>query len=681
MKPIYRDTIHMPKDSFLVRGVGIKRQFRRWPGESCLNRIVPGAAGLLFVFLTFVISLLMALLVAGLTYSATSLAATANKSASSQQAVTPQTRPDDIFDVRDGQESSLVDPQPGITAALENVERQLTRVFGDVDPHTGTMRSLVRWDGALSGPGDGGDRESAMQWISDNLELVGIDKDDLDSLRFVDKDRSPDGVAHLNWEQVYRGVPAFDNSLSLTLDSENRVLSVAGSPLHDLEVESVAPSLSAEAAIERAAQLTNAPAAPDLRVASGPDGPTQQTTYTDGHSAQLVLFNRGDRMLLAWELSYDHPDPRLAFYTIIDGNSGQLLWQDNTIDTAQANVWEYFPRASSGGTARVVDLSPWRPNDSGLPQNQINLSSNNSAANLTLFADLNANGQNDGGAEQITRQGQDWVFLQRVFPQSTLPSSTECPAAGCSWAPGQSLTNVNQAAVQTFYFINRFADHLALPPISFSRSEFSRVSVRVFNGAGLPDPPSATGPAASVSCTNPKLGTLFFPLNANPNIYWADAADVVYHEYAHLVTNALSPALCAGNAQSNAMRETLSDWYAIDFLLKQGIIRDTAALGEIKLARYTDLGLNRIRSQPLDCTVGGDPGICPRNLSNPQLSGGGGYTYRHFGRIRLFRVGAAVVPGPQVHADGEILGETLFDLRRQMVAILGEQVEARRPRR
>src|SRR3954452_8175430 len=59
----------------------------------------------------------------------------------------------------------------------------------------------------------------------------------------------------------------------------------------------------------------------------------------------------------------------------------------------------------------------------------------------------------------------------------------------------------------------------------------------------------------------------------------------------------------------------------------------------------------QIRTQPIECSVGSTSPACP---GTPD-AGAGGYTYGDFGKISGV--------GPEVHADGEIWSETLWDLR------------------
>ena len=110
------------------------------------------------------------------------------------------------------------------------------------------------------------------------------------------------------------------------------------------------------------------------------------------------------------------------------------------------------------------------------------------------------------------------------------------------------------------------------------------------------------------------------------------------------------------------MGEAWSDWYAKDFLIRQFPGDDTAANGDVDMGKYTDSVAHTIRSQGLDCPVGAGAAQCP----GATLVGSGGYTYGDFGRISGL--------GPEVHADGEIWGETLWDVRKAVGSAVAEAI-------
>src|SRR5256885_3181353 len=94
--------------------------------------------------------------------------------------------------------------------------------------------------------------------------------------------------------------------------------------------------------------------------------------------------------------------------------------------------------------------------------------------------------------------------------------------------------------------------------------------------------------------------------------------------------------------------------------------QDTAARGEAGTANYVGGGAALIGPQPMDCPVGSTSPKCP---GYPRTVGPGGYTYGDYGRI-LFGF-------HEVHLDGEIWGETLWDLRAALGSRLTESLVTR----
>jgi extracellular elastinolytic metalloproteinase len=117
------------------------------------------------------------------------------------------------------------------------------------------------------------------------------------------------------------------------------------------------------------------------------------------------------------------------------------------------------------------------------------------------------------------------------------------------------------------------------------------------------------------------------------------------------------------------MGEAWSDWYALDLLAREGNVTDSAAAGDVVEGEYVDGGNLLIRTQAIDCPPqdnGGSP-----NCAGFVETGPGGYTYGDFGKIVVGQPGGA--PVPEVHADGEIWAQTLWQLRAALIARYGAQ--------
>jgi extracellular elastinolytic metalloproteinase len=276
----------------------------------------------------------------------------------------------------------------------------------------------------------------------------------------------------------------------------------------------------------------------------------------------------------------------------------------------------------------------------------------------------------------------EWTYTQTT--QGATQSGQHCPAIGCSWSNFDNsmswTVNRNQAGTQLFYYVNAFHDHLRdAAGIGFNSASGNfegadRVQAQVDDGSATDDPPFDSFP--SCDYTNnayvipvPDGAPLFMqiflwsnlctPSLALNDVNAADDALIVYHEYTHGMTNRLVtdgagfPAM--NGWQPGAMDEGTADWFALDLLNAQGLEPDSAASGELRAGKYEN---DALRTQPYDCPVGASGAVCPGTVS----VGSGGYTYGDFARI---------LGGPEVHADGEIWVETLWDLRARLIATYG----------
>jgi extracellular elastinolytic metalloproteinase len=231
------------------------------------------------------------------------------------------------------------------------------------------------------------------------------------------------------------------------------------------------------------------------------------------------------------------------------------------------------------------------------------------------------------------------------------------------------------------YFLGTWHDHLKAAPIGFTRSagnfeavDDDAVQAQSDDGAntadGLPDinhvdnanmntPPDGIPPIMQMYLFLPD--ELFIAGNSG------DESDVVYHEYTHGLSNRLvidaSGNSTLGDVQAGSMGEAWSDWYALDYLVDKGLEKDTATVGDVRVGKYVTGG-DTIRTEPLDCTVGASATACPGTPG----AGTGGYTYGDFGRV---------AGRPEVHADGEIWAQTLWDLRKAIGSKKAESLVTR----
>src|SRR5262249_45451973 len=245
-------------------------------------------------------------------------------------------------------------------------------------------------------------------------------------------------------------------------------------------------------------------------------------------------------------------------------------------------------------------------------------------------------------------------------------------------------------AVQVYSFINQFHHHLKGKPIGFTEAA-GNFQVHNSTGKGLGGDAvqgQTTDGALTFDgcpngnhCNDANMSTppdgfaptmqmyLFTKADGLPDVVSGNGgndAEVVYHEYTHGLSNRMVtyPGGASGldNQQAGSMGEAWSDWYALDYLNAQGVKPDRSGNGNLIMGQLTFGG--GLRSQPVDCPVNAKAKVCP----GAGTAGPGGYTYGDFGKIR---------GRPEVHSDGEIWLETLWDLRNALGSRTTEQIVTR----
>ncbi|HSK15218.1 MAG TPA: M36 family metallopeptidase [Gaiellaceae bacterium] len=585
-------------------------------------------------------------------------------------AIPPERRAERAFlDVRTERPVPAVAPGP----AHESLRLSLGPLgVLDLDPRTGTPRVVARLDGFLTGPSDRDAADVVLDYVRARPGVFGLADDDVAALRLVRDETDSFGVRRLLWAQTAGGIPSFDTDLRASVARDGRLLNVMGSPLPGLSRPGEAPALAAGDAVVAALEdAGRRPASPPRPLAS-PRGAAQETAFAGDHRAGLVLVYDGRGTRLAWHVTA-HADGDEVYDVLVDAETGEVVRRAPKVERAEARVFDHYPDAPLGGTTSLRELpAAWlAPGATKL-----------NGPYARVWADLNDNDKVDAG-EEAASAGGVWDNEPARF---THANGFCAPgfASTCtwdSWTGGSWAANVAQSQAQVFWFVNTFHDHLKDDPdIAWTERNFEdadKVLAHTHDGAALgggflgPNMPDS-GHVSNANMYTPPDGVpprmqmyLFaswtgaYATDPTPDTNGGDDASVVYHEYAHGLSNRLITYVSGWGAldrhQSRAMGEGWSDWYALDFLADDGFAEDDLLVdGEVLVGRHVDNGERRIRTQGLDCPVASAAPGCPGGHD----TAGGGYTYGDLGSI--------AAGGPQVHADGEIWAETLWELRAEV---------------
>jgi hypothetical protein len=560
----------------------------------------------------------------------------------------------------------------GVSGRIAQARTALAGTLGKqavvaADPATGSIRFLGRLDGYLTGPSARSAESIAMGYVRAHRAAFGLSAADLST--FVLRQDYVDlvGTHHLSWVQRAGGIQAFPGGLKANVTRDGRLINLSGSPVIGLEAPAEPARLGADGAVVAA-----------RRAVGG--GSTRQ----QADEAERVLFPTARGARLAWRTTtWVGTD---AFVSVVDAETGEILWRTNLSRSDQTGTGvavDYFPGSGVPGGGGVEHAVSFPVVDGSA------LSGNNAH----VFADVDDNGAADAGEEIPASSGVDWNY------PATLDTSTagqNCSSTyPCTWdmnTPFSWVANMNHFGTQLYYFLNRFHDHLLAAPIGFTEAAGNfqvtnptgqglggdAVEGHALLGAdtagGLPDEFHQNNAfmATFPDGTSPFMGMFLFQtvpgFDNAVSMHSGDDGAIVYHEYTHGLVGRLVTFPDGTDAnvsfQAGAMNEAWADWYANDFLTNDGFIVDGPTVGDVLVGEYATGGVG-IRTQGIDCTVGTGSSLCPDFGFG---AGGGGYTYGDMG---------TVIPFPEVHEDGQIWAQTMWDVRRTLGASAAEALATR----
>ncbi len=558
------------------------------------------------------------------------------------------------FDVRAQGGEGVAPSARTARARIELARRLGAQGVIQSDPLTGTLRMVGRLDGYLTGRSTRPARTVAMGFVRSNLAGFGLTRADIETFRLRRDYVDIGGVHHISWTQSTRGVPVFHNGLRASVTSDGRLLNVTGSPVHAIRVASAVPDIASDEAI-RAARI---------------DGGAEVAAAQRSDSASLVLFPTGRGARLAWK-TFTWPSTRQLYLSVVDARTGRVLYRQSlTSDaTGTATAWEFYPSdlvPAAAGVAKPVTF----PVTDG---------SRLYGDNARVWADVKDNNKPDPGEQIPAVSGTDWSAAAIL---DTTNAAQGCSTARpCTWdrtVPFSWQANMTQNAAQVMYYLNAFHDHLAGAPYGFTAAAGNfetaggdPVVANTMDGAnsgnGLPDVDHVNNAfmATPPDGSHPLMGMFLLKGGSHPTSNGGDDAEIVYHEYAHGLSTrlVLYPDGTSGltNQQAISMGEGWSDWYAEDFLNNLGFKPDTTAVGDVVMGQITFH--EQLRNQPVDCPVG-----APAPCVGSQDAGPGGFTYGDFGDVVGF---------PEVHSDGEIWLETLWQIRQDLGPVVAETLVTR----
>ena len=523
------------------------------------------------------------------------------------------------------------------------------------DHRFGTVRTLYAPAGsALSGGRSGSAPDAARSFVRDNAAALGLSQAQVEGLQVTRNHALPGDVATVvDFTQTWEGVPATQGgSFSVTLDPGNRVVAVAGSIARNGATLG-SFGLTAGQALLKAGRSIG----PDLALSTGSQGSRAgfQVLAGIGHNTpsyvQRVAFPTADGARMAYRVLLVKQQSQ-AWDTVIDAATGDVLYRANLVHhDSEGTVYRNHPGAPAGGNPEVVSFGPTPQSPSGYvdPTGLAGVPGPTTAGNN---ASTYANWSNflvpaDQGPRPVSPTSQfNYAYADNW-------GRTECQVPSYT-------QDLEPAATNLFWNHNRIHDEYYKLGFTESAGNFQvnnggadgggdPVLGLVQAGAASGGAPTYTGRDNAYMLTLPDgippwSGMfLWEPINDAFEGPCRDGdldAGVIQHEYSHGLSNRYvgTEDNALNTQQSGSMGEGWGDWYALDYLHREGL-SDNSVLG----AYVTGNQQRGIRNWAYD--------------DNPTGFGDIGYD----------------IVGAEVHADGEIWTATLWDLRKALVARYGEQ--------
>lgn len=489
-----------------------------------------------------------------------------------------------VSDIRDNfkrGEESLRSKMPTVKIEYNNDIRIPEVISPDV------YSKNIEW---LSGPSDAKRADILRNFIKENQNLIGVTSDQVDNLVTVADYTNPNGVlSFADLQQRINGIEVFRGEVKAGFRQDGSLIRVINNLAPGIDYGSVSTEFGDPAA---AVHVAAAHIRHDLR----PDEKVRNDSASD---ANRVVFGNGDWATTA-EKMYFPTEPGVAvpawrvliwqpvnaYYVIVDGQSGTVLWHKNITDddgTASATYDVYgLPVSWAQIASSAAPLSPG-PNDPALgtqgamtSRNQVTFIGNEGPNSFNNNGWINdADNKLDGNATEagLDRDGTNGVdpgsipvgSPNRVF------TSTWNPPPG-SPAPGDDpLTAQAQrgAVIQMFYIMNRYHDELYKFGFNEAARNFQNVN---FTGQGLGNDRVSSEGQDSSGTNNANFATpadggrgrmqMFLWTGPTPDRDGTGDADIVIHEVTHGTSNRLHGNGSGLGNQGGMMGEGWGDFYA-----------------------------------------------------------------------------------------------------------------------
>jgi len=478
-------------------------------------------------------------------------------------------------------------PTPPQSNALDRLEREVPGLTKRFDRTTGATRTLshpVRPLTALAAPGQSR-REAARAFVEQNVDALGLSRQDLDGMVVTDEVPSRvSGSHHLYYNQTLGGIPVYNGQLQVNLDRAGRIVSVNNSFLPNLgrSVSSLNPTRGADQAVAAAAELLGLDFTGTPKVLASRANP-QQTTLIDREGlsldtirANLMLLpiNRGNARLV-WNFQLQTPDEEHWWDVNVDAVSGKVWTAFDWVSDANYRV---FPRPveSPNHGSRALLTDPFDPGPSPLGWHDTGSSSFTTTQGNNVRAYEDRNSTNNGTPVSCGASlNCDFALNLGLDPSQYIPAAVT----------NLFYWNNTIHDVQYLYGFDEAGGNFQENNFGNGGSGSDSVNAEAQDGSGTNNANFATPPDGG----NPRM-QMYIWTAPNPDKDGDLDDGIIIHEYGHGISirqvGGPGNSSCLNNAQQPG--EGWSDWFALSYTAEAGDQgTDTRGIGTYALNQPT----------------------------------------------------------------------------------------------
>jgi len=501
----------------------------------------------------------------------------------------------------------------------------------------------------------------------------GLSPDDLSGVYLAKAYTSAhNGVTHLQYRQRFQGIDVYNAAWVANVAADGAVVSAGGTLYPDPGTIDFASKIPATTAVRAAVQEINprlgsryVPSEISVPVSSFSATP-YRVRYAAGDfggdiDGRLVWFSHRKTLLLAWVFNVVDEDGVSSYDVAVEAATGAIIAKEPTT---------FFQSAPRG----LVFEQGW-PQPNPTPGVRLNSPPPIVERKLIPFvgepkaspAGWMINNETAGNNAVVGENLLGQSFLTNAYRTQAATGDFSFPLSLGPTAPSP-LAFRDAANVNLFYWVNLAHDFFYVNGFDEAAGNFQ--SNNYGRGGAGGDALMAFTHFGAAANGGPALNNAFFSTrslsdggasmiamyasSSGTAGFFADgafAADVIIHEYTHGVSLRLLPD-GYGSFQTSSMGEAWSDFFGLEFTIPPGSPADGAyPLGEYFTQSWGTGG--RTRPYSSDTNI------------NP-------LTYADLGHV-LFQ-------SPEVHADGEIWVEALWEARANLIQQLGETEGRRRIR-